>query len=481
MNWLSVVCCVALGSATVASTIENASIPISKDIILFYENMQREFKQPSDERTAVILVGNTGCGKSSLAHYIAGDIRKLKSVPASNNVDETNFLVEDLYDKISGGSSTTESKTIIPERITDESGGVWYDCPGFSDTRNSSVEITITYFLKSVTDKIQNIKILFVVNYSSLARGMYRADFDDMVNHGIKLIRNIDKYKLSLGLVVTKVESVKVLRRKPIQISENSIVDSVGEFLTEYKLKLEKSAGTEDKRKFVDALLRKSVDGNFTQIGVFWRPDDKGPFDQLSLMVVGRNSLRNLVADRMKYVPVSKNDFGYTLSEKAENDITEAREELIKEISDLFKVIEGKIKKFYAEQQLKLDYFADRVRIIENAEEKFLKLKLQFNSSMPIELFGALRNITSDLKIPNLSEEFGKIMNNQIYLHFLQTVSSSKIELSSTDWALILRDCFDYIQQEKNWNVFLLELFTKLSSYTVQRDRTRFNVATVSA
>lgn len=280
MAWRYIAVLIALLSLDFNSILvvgENGPKIVFSDVVRLLNNRQKLMKLAPDNENAILIVGNTGSGKSSLTHFIAGDLSKLKAVPTTDDPYTTEYLIEDTDSRISDRNSTTISKTIVPELFIDHDSKVWYDCLGFSDTRNTSVEIATTYFVKSVIDRTQNVKLVFAVNHASVTRGYDRIDFDKMIKHGSKLLKNIDAYKLSVALVVTKVNSVTVIGRKIVQIPEWSIVKSVGQFLTEYKQSLEATGGTETQRKLVTALLKQSKEGNYTQIGVFWRPEEPGP------------------------------------------------------------------------------------------------------------------------------------------------------------------------------------------------------------
>lgn len=132
----------------------------------FINNAQTQLKLTSESKI-VLLIGNTGSGKSTLAHYVAGDYSKLFSVEPSDG--EMYYTVYDGLDpNIDAASSTTVSRTLVPEMLIDESKFVWYDCPGFGDTRNTTVEIATTFLIKSVIENALNVKIVLVVNHGSL-------------------------------------------------------------------------------------------------------------------------------------------------------------------------------------------------------------------------------------------------------------------------------------------------------------------------
>lgn len=454
--------------------------PVLNDIKTFLNDESAKYQQVDKSKSAILIVGNTGSGKTSLAHFIAGDLGKLISVPTSDDPDQTDYLIEDLNDKISKGSSTTVSKTITPELMIDEENYVWYDCPGFSDTRNSSIELITTYSLKSLTDKIENIKFLFVVNHASVSKGYDRLDFKKMVEHGVKLINNIERFDASIALAVSKVQAFKVSRKKIIQIPEEVIVNTVAEFISEYKSELEKTNGTERHQMFVNALLQKSDHGEYTHIGVFWRPDEPGTFDQLELMVDARVSLRSMVIERTKYTQVSHGDFGYPLSEKSEMVLMELSKDMNLDVLNSIEFVAFEIKRFFTEKQHDSSTLIDRRMLFNKTNSLISELLKKIDKMDSDEILENLMNITREMELYNVNKRLDDIFEHKRYLEFFQTISSHAIELTSIHWLPILRESLDLIQIENNWNEFLIELFNILSSYNVQKDRSIYNVANIS-
>ncbi len=136
----------------------------------------------------IFVIGNTGSGKSTLVHYVAGDYSrifaerpKLKGQP---------LVVRDELDPVKEEqTSSSQSRTLIPEIITDEENYVWVDCPGFGDTRNATVEIATTFLIKKVMESTANLKLVLIVNYHSLINSGSRDDFDNLLARTTQLIR----------------------------------------------------------------------------------------------------------------------------------------------------------------------------------------------------------------------------------------------------------------------------------------------------
>ena len=110
-----------------------------------------------------------------------------KKPVASTSLDED--------DKI--GGSTFESKTVWPELKIDfnDYSTVFYDCPGFDETRGSAHDISQAYFIKRIADHAEKVKIILIVSHFSVIIGESRKDFTDMLEHITALIPDIGKFK----------------------------------------------------------------------------------------------------------------------------------------------------------------------------------------------------------------------------------------------------------------------------------------------
>lgn len=115
----------------------------------------------------MIFIGNTAAGKSTLVHWMQ-DPSKVES--CFNDTSFT-FYIKDHLDTLPDKASITESRTLIPEFITTERGTVLYDCPGFFDTRNTTVEITSSILLIKVLENMRGIKFVIILNHDSISQG----------------------------------------------------------------------------------------------------------------------------------------------------------------------------------------------------------------------------------------------------------------------------------------------------------------------
>jgi GTP-binding protein EngB required for normal cell division len=303
----------------------------------------REKIEFSDNKDIVLVLGNTGAGKSTFLQWIAGDDSKLISVevgvPGSGE-----FIIIDDGTRI--GNSTLNSMTLFPELIEKE-GTSFYDCPGFSDTRSSSHEIAITYFVKKVCDDAKRVKMVFVVNYSSVRKGVDRQDFNKFLTHIAEFIKDIKKFGQSVALLVTKVDNLVVKNGKTLVLVENDfIIGGIALFLEEFKQSLNERLVDNMHREdlyrnmidLIDIFLTKT-DESYTKIGLFRRPDEAGPLSELELLQEPKLMWQNKIKQELIFTPKTDNDFGYTLSAESLNFIFcifgEINNEILQIITDI--------------------------------------------------------------------------------------------------------------------------------------------------
>lgn len=282
----------------------------------FINNVQNKLKLSSESKI-ILLIGNSGSGKSTLTHYLASDFSKMLSIEPSD--DKMDYTIYDGMDPdVDKITSTTVSRTLVPEMVIDDSNFVWYDCPGFGDTRNTTVEIATTFLIKSVIENALSIKIVLVVNHGAVVEGYDRFDLDKLFTHTTELLRNIDRYTNSISMVVTKVQPYAIHGRKFIDVSEQKVQKSVANYLSEYRKVLIEKGSSPAKIQLVDALSKQTPDGEFMRIGVFWRPGDAGRFNTIEKMTKGRKLIRNIVLGQTTYTEIQQNDFGYPLTDTAQ-------------------------------------------------------------------------------------------------------------------------------------------------------------------
>lgn len=219
----------------------------STEKTLDFVNKARAKLKLTNSPDIILVVGTTGVGKSTTVHCVATECSKVISIET-----DTEYIVQDSLDVEQGDiKSTSASRTLTPEMIIDRSGNVWYDCPGFGDTRNETVEIATTFLIKSVIENASNIKIVLVVDYDSVTKGHNRDGFDRLLSRTTQLIKNVRHFQNSVSLVVTKTPSSfskkKGKKFISVDIKDNSVKKSTVQFAREHRSFLEEKGSNEQK------------------------------------------------------------------------------------------------------------------------------------------------------------------------------------------------------------------------------------------
>ena len=90
-------------------------------------------------------------------------------------------------------------------------GANFVDCPGFEDNRGFCVEVSTTYYMKELTRHLKQAKVLLLTHHFSVKKAKDRRGLLTMLQHAARILQDVNKFKDSLALVVTKVnEWIKV-------------------------------------------------------------------------------------------------------------------------------------------------------------------------------------------------------------------------------------------------------------------------------
>ncbi|GBN01100.1 hypothetical protein AVEN_198811-1 [Araneus ventricosus] len=437
------------------------------------ERGEHEIVLRDNYRHVVLILGNTGSGKSTFTQWIAGDNTKLIAKEVREDTGE--YIIED-NNRI--GNSTLKSKTVFPELVIDPKTSIaYYDCPGFDDSRSTSNELATTYFIKKVLDHAESIKMIFTVSYPSVRKGVDRQDFMKLLRHVTDLIRDIDKFESSFAMIVTKVDNQYIRKGNSFVLVEDAkVLDAIVDFLLEVQCYLDERTDLpeisdkerkllENSSRFISKLLIKDSK-QYSRIGIFRRPDQAGPLSNITLLQQGKEHVENILHEKLKFTEKADDDFGHTISERSKNNIKDLMEEvnqamwsnlneIAKSMRDYYKnlveQIRTKIKSFNSyDVSMEVD--------VSEAQKFSAKLSNGYRITSDIvkqmktvrdigKVSRAVSEIISKLDINVRDDLLVYVSNQGNFFKFLQTVSGK--EFSSRSWEDLYIPIITYISESK--------------------------------
>ena len=92
----------------------------------------------------VVVLGNTGVGKSTLIHYLSNN-----NLTVVKNRFKFTFEAKTTLDKITIGQSSN-SQTSAPNKWIDAQNTIFLDCPGFNDTYGAEQDLINSIFIQKI-------------------------------------------------------------------------------------------------------------------------------------------------------------------------------------------------------------------------------------------------------------------------------------------------------------------------------------------
>ena len=166
------------------------------------------------DKDAVIVIGNTGAGKSTFVNYLLG-CDMIEKNPKELGITGLQKVVV-VRSKLEGGQCDEVmpighdkmSKTFMPHIAADlgNPAQAYCDCPGFLDNRGAEINIANAVNIKRALQEAKCVKVLILINYFSLLADRGRG-LREMLEICIKLFgctANLERFKDALLLGVTQ-------------------------------------------------------------------------------------------------------------------------------------------------------------------------------------------------------------------------------------------------------------------------------------
>ncbi|RZF39300.1 hypothetical protein LSTR_LSTR016661, partial [Laodelphax striatellus] len=422
----------------------------------------------------IMFVGNTGAGKSSLVHLLAGHTDNFTAEDPSGT---GNFQIVDGSEK-HVSKTTIDSTTTYPEAITDaESAVVFFDTPGFRDTRSPTHEVIATYGLQTVAKTSRRIKFVLLVEHNSLTNNGPRDDFTNSLQSFFSLLRNPNKYKSTTQLVATKVENRYIINKKGHQllVSDDSFIDGVVKFLRDVKSALanrEKNNNNDNIQFLSEAqsFIGDLID-NRSRISLFRKPQEEGPVMNSATIRTSLAAIRQSLLDTDGYVDVEVNDFGYTLSDQAKLYIRELFDLMNNYVTDVCKSFTQSFEQFLVAKYKNYVAITDITTSLAGTKHYADVLIKSVNASQyPNKFADALWRFVDDVGADTCSNDtLREIKQLTDFLSNVENVTDTNLYLPGK-WADALYDIERIVKSEQDYYVMLNNLFDKLNDHSALND-----------
>lgn len=185
---------------------------LHKDVIEFIEEgrvkMSKNYENSTIHKNAIMVMGFSGTGKSTLINYLNGIPLVGKEIKGEWVID-----LESQNVSLPGGfkiGHSKKSETMYAAVYSPVNKDFTYiDNPGFHDTRGIGFAIANGFFRKLITDEVINIKFLLLITHFDLQnRGQQFRDsikaFSDFL--GIFDGENTRQLSKSIGIIITRLK-----------------------------------------------------------------------------------------------------------------------------------------------------------------------------------------------------------------------------------------------------------------------------------
>lgn len=451
---------------------ENASSnqDSATEMLEFMNNYAQKLRL-SAERDFVLVLGNTGAGKSTLVLTLTG--AELTSEPTKAG----NFIITDKDGLISGLSATT-SRTIIPELMTDKENGItYYDCPGFNDSRGVVNDISVTYLIKQLTKYAKRLKLIFAVSYSSVRIGTGdRHDFIDLAKHAVTFVENLDQYYNGIALIVTKVDNNYIIQNDvPRLVEDHQMIEGIAEFLELAKKDLEKknceNISKEDQEKnskkirFIDILLHKNDQNEYDRIEILRLANEEGSIEKIATLQNGKKAIQKMILRNIEFVNTENSNFGYTISHESKNRSHHILEQMQQRLIDDCSNIGKEIVEFYLQQERHIGDLKQLKDVFSNGHKKFADIPTTNFKKFIDQTVG----VSNELGIGITFDCSNQTWRDIECTDFIKKISSSNVS-RTFDISRGFLNALQYLKESQDWYTFLIDLHDELSMYRVQKE-----------
>jgi energy-coupling factor transporter ATP-binding protein EcfA2 len=364
------------------------------------------YKNIESEDSTVLVLGNTGVGKSTLVNYLAG----AELVAVKKGFGKMLISVPKPISPKMKVSHKLVSETTVPNSWKDVDTNIVYrDCPGFGDNRGPKQDIPNAFFIQKSFELSKNTKIILVTTESSFIEGR-GVDFANLIGSLSELFKDTKALSESLCLVVTKAGHDSEV--EDVQGAIQEILDDQAELLSE---------------KTSQKNILKYFSENPDHISLFKSPKTKGK--------VSDEDRKKILSMINKAKPLSSIEVNVSVSDKSKlyvNDLKDSiNSDIYLKMSEFAKTLSDKAKSLV--QNFSFDNFQNSLDVINQLHD----LGKQASEISSYESKSKKEGITDFLSKSKIvpKDLLGNIKENIQYLEFCkQILPSEKNDYSVSFW-----------------------------------------------
>lgn len=204
---LSTAQCSALHARKQENPLHPLSAPESIDLLNMYIAEGLTNARRLSGKEAIVVLGNTGAGKSTFLNYLMGCEMMLKDPEELGLVglDDEVVVVRPRseggpLDEIMGIGHGKQSKTFLPHiegDLQQPSPYAYCDCPGFLDNRWPEVNIANAVNIRRALQEASSVRLLILINYDTLKIQVERGrGLSDMLRICTQLFGSSDRLRM---------------------------------------------------------------------------------------------------------------------------------------------------------------------------------------------------------------------------------------------------------------------------------------------
>lgn len=380
--------CVAKSTTSRYNPLQNELASSASETIFEFLNENSKSLQWGYWKDVIMILGNTGYDKVLLSSFLIGE--NLKVIESS----PVNYVIADRFGKIK-----KNPELIVPKLKTDPGTLVeHYVLPDFSSMIDAKHDLSVSYYIQRVLNFAERVKFVFTIDYSVIKDGKnvkaeQKLELSEFVSNATKLLKNMDKFRNSIALVIMNFKEDPNTDKKIIMDKISNMFELIqSEFIDD-----------PEKIEFINILLEKT-EKKFKRIAIFKQPNQTGSINDIPSMQYNKNEISYIVYSSIEYTSTENNEFGLISSPRLNKHLPDLIKEVRKQLIAVMSKFGRELKRNFKYQQSKLK----DLHILYELSKKFFQEIVQLNEYdsylFSKNLLHAVKSLDIDISINNLNE-----------------------------------------------------------------------------